>query len=80
MENRFKLSFLDDYHEEGYFEDLQDKDNDGTPRSYWFGEHDDFCDVVGLLNKLENENRLLKGKINQLNKELAYLYEKYDVW
>lgn len=36
--------------------------------------------VVEMLNELYKENGILKGKNNQLNKELAYLYEKYEVW
>ena len=36
--------------------------------------------VVEMLNELYKENRILKGKNNQLNKELAYLYEKYERW
>ena len=36
--------------------------------------------VVEMLNELYKENKILKGKNNQLNKELAYLYEKYERW
>lgn len=36
--------------------------------------------VVEMLNELEKENKILKGKNNQMQKELAYLYEKYEIW
>jgi len=36
--------------------------------------------VVEMLNELYKENKILKGKNNQLTKELAYLYEKYEIW
>lgn len=32
------------------------------------------------IHKLKKENHILKGKNKQQTKELAYLYEKYDVW
>ena len=37
-------------------EDTMDCYSDGTPKSYWFGENEDFCD---LFKKLETINKFL---------------------
>lgn len=44
-------------------EDTMDCYSDGTPKSYWFGENEDFCDLFKKLNELADENEELKEEI-----------------
>ena len=58
MTERFKI-----YNKETldtYIEDTMDCYSDGTPKTYWFGENEDFCDLFNKLNKLSEENEQLK--------------------
>lgn len=43
-----------------YIEDTLEYYSDGTPKSYWFGENEDFCDLFDKLNELADENNELK--------------------
>lgn len=57
---KFKKRFkLDDSYEAEYFEDLEDRFENGRAKSYWFTEHEDFCDIVDKLNDMaHNEQEL----------------------
>lgn len=57
---KFKKRFkLDDSYEAEYFEDLEDRFESGRAKSYWFTEHEDFCDIVDKLNDMAyNEQEL----------------------
>lgn len=53
-------------------EDRFDCYSDGTPKSYYFGENEDFCDLFKLLNSLADENEKLKQyqvKVSEVLKE-----------
>ena len=57
-EKRFKI--YDEETLDTYIEDTKDLYSDGTPKTYWFGENEDFCNLFGLLNSLNDENEQLK--------------------
>lgn len=50
MGARFRLCGEEPYE---YFEDTKDLYDDGTPKSYWFDDYEDFCDIVDKLNQLD---------------------------
>lgn len=49
-----------------YIEDTKDLYSDGTPKTYWFGENEDFCDLFVKLNKLSDDNDQLKQELEDL--------------
>ena len=57
---RFKLNSNDENEPSEFFTDYGDLWEDGTPKTYWFDDYEDFEDVVGLLNELAEENGALK--------------------
>lgn len=80
VEKRF---VLDNGEESEYFVDLLDKYDDGSPKSYWFLEHEDFCEVVDLLNELYDEgkkffiqNQKLMAQNLEMNKKLKEYEER----
>ena len=55
-------------------EDTMDCYSDGTPKSYWFGENEDFCDLFDKLNELNDENEQLKKQSIHFESEM-YAYK-----
>ena len=49
-DKRFKL--YDEETLDTHIEDNEDCYSDGTPKSYWFGENEDFCNLFYKLNEL----------------------------
>ena len=59
-------------------EDMEDCYDDGGPRSYWFGENEDFCDLFDKLNELSDENKQLKKENKKLICIMKQLEAKYE--
>lgn len=59
-------------------EDMEDCYNGGSPRSYWFGENEDFCDLFDKLNELADENKQLEKENKKLNCIIEQLEVKYE--
>lgn len=76
MTKRFKL--YDEGTLDTYIEDNEDCYSDGTPKSYWFGENEDFCDLFDKLNELAGENKQLKKENKKLNCIMKQLEVKYE--
>lgn len=82
MAERFVLE-EDDYYTatSEYFEDLDDLYDDGTPKSYWFNDHEDFVDTVSLLNELSSKcKQLEKEKENWKSSCLSKSSENSILW
>lgn len=76
MTKRFKL--YDEETLDTHIEDNEDCYSDGTPKSYWFGENEDFCNLFDKLNELADENKQLKKENKKLNCIIKQLEEKYE--
>ena len=76
MTKRFKL--YDGETLDTYIEDNEDCYSDGTPKSYWFGENEDFCNLFDKLNELADENKQLEKENKKLNCIIKQLEEKYE--
>ena len=80
MTKRFKL--YDEETLDTHIEDTEDCYGDGTPKSYWFGENEDFCNLFYKLNELSDENEQLKQSVNNLKDTIVTIgiayQRKYD--
>ncbi len=72
-EKRFKI--YDKETLDTHIEDTIDLYSDGTPKTYWFGENEDFCNLYDLLNELADENKQLKFKKDRYKRLSQIRYE-----
>lgn len=77
MTKRFKL--YDEETLDTYIEDNEDCYSDGTPKSYWFGENEDFCNLFYKLNELSEENKQLKQTISDWKGSYDELYQDIKI-
>ena len=69
MTERFKI-----YDEETWdtcIEDTEDCYPDGSPKTYYFNENEDFCDLFNKLNELAEKNEQLKFDKKQLHQSIS---------
>ena len=64
-EKRFKLNSNDENEPSEFFTDYGDLWEDGTPKTYWFDDYEDFEDVVDLLNEQQAEIERLKKELDE---------------
>ena len=64
-EQRFKLDSDDENEPSEFFTDYGDFWEDGTPKTYWFDDYEDFEDIVGLLNEQQANINKLKSDIEE---------------
>ena len=65
-EQRFKLDSDDENEPSEFFTDYGDFWDNGTPKTYWFSDYEDFEDVVDLLNSLSDKIVEQQATIKQL--------------
>lgn len=55
MNKRFQLNSDDENEPSEFFTDYGDFWDDGTPKTYWFDDYEDFCAIVDKLNELDSQ-------------------------